>query len=59
MVPIPAEEGYGVQLSVRQILAVYRAPGVLQEDIHLYPVGRGCAIRVGEESDRRGVGLIL
>ena len=59
MVPISAEEGRGVWLGVRRILAVYQAPGVLQEAIHLHQIGRGSAIRPGEEGDRRGVGLIL
>ena len=58
MVPISAEEGRGVRLGDRCILAVYQAPGILQE-IHLRQIGRGSAIRPGEEGDRRGVGLIL
>ena len=59
MVPIPAEEGRRIWLGVRRILAVYRVPGVLQEAIHLHQVGRGSAIRAGEEGDWQGVGLIL
>ena len=59
MVPISAEEGRGVRLGVRRILAVYRALGVLQEAIHLRQIGRGGAIRPREEGDQRGVGLIL
>ena len=59
MVPIPAEEGRGIRLGVRRILAVYRAPAILQEAIHLCQVIRGSAIWPEEESDRRGVGLIL
>ena len=53
MVPIPA--GHGIRLSVRRILANYRAPSVLQEAIHLRQVGRGSAIRPGEEGDRRAL----
>ena len=59
MVRISAEEGRGVRLGVRRILAVYRAPGVLQEAIHLRQVGGSSAITPGEEGDRRGVGLIF
>ena len=59
MVPISAEEGHWVRLWVRRIFAIYWAPGVVQEAIHLRQVGRGSAIRPGEEGDRRGVGFIL
>ena len=59
MVAVPAEEGRRVRLWVRLIFAIYGAPGVLQEAIHLRQVGRGSTIRPREESDRRGVGLIL
>ena len=59
MVPISAEEGRWVRLWVRRIFAIYWAPSVLQEAIHLRQVGHGSAIRPGEEGDRQGVGFIL
>ena len=59
MVPITADEGRGIRLRVGRILAVCRASGVLQKAIHLHQGGHGTAIRLGEEGDRRGVGLML
>ena len=59
MVAVPAEEGRpGAALSPTRICDS-GAPGFMKEAIHLRQVGRGCSIRLGEEGDRRGVGLIL